>query len=158
MKRVIDMTKLERKHYLKHYQGGFAMVLNEGIAVTGQIDEVDMEDGSVLINCGERSQWVEGEIVTPSLKQWKDLTEHDVHAIIDNCFFNGKKLNAQDIIQIIFRSAHVSVHMNDDYHLSPIHIQYSWSIATQSGVAIDNIGSIIFLLCELGFDVTGQFK
>lgn len=156
MKSVLDMTKLERKHYLKRYVGGFAMVLDAGQMVTGELEQVDMEDGSVLIKCGERSQWIDGEKVTPSLKQWKDLTDEDIQTIIENVTFHGKRCSAGDIVRIARRFDRIIVHMNDDYLFSPFFIFQNWSIVA-GGVPIDNIGQIIFLLCELGYDVTGIF-
>lgn len=151
------MTKLERKHYLKRYVGGFAMVLDEGLLVTGEIEQVDMEDGSVLIKCGERSQWIDGEKVTPSLKQWKNLSNLDIQTIIANITFHGKPVSG-DIMEIIRCEEHVSVHLYGDYRRSPIHIHRGWSITSTNGEPIDNAGQIIFLLCELGYDVTGIFQ
>jgi hypothetical protein len=151
---TIEMEKLERKHYLKHYQGGFGMVLQDGIAVTGQIEEVDMEDGSILIHSGERSQWVEGNSVTPSLKHAKDITLDDLSTVVNNLIFYGRKLDIRKW-DLVYRkySDRIEVDVNVPTLFTTVIIYNNWSIVTSHNVLPDNIGSIIFLLCELGYNV-----
>lgn len=155
---VVDMEKLERKHFLKHYQGGSAMVLQEGLSIVGQIDDVDMEDGSVRITSGERSQWVPGEIVTPALKQWKDITDEHLHVIFSNAKFENKQyiIDGLEIIRtnsyVGFISDKFSLYLGADWN--PFLVQHD----INKRISCSNIGTIIFLLCELGYDVTGAFR
>lgn len=161
---LVEMEKLERKHYLKHYLGGFAMVLREGLSVTGQIEEVDIEDGSVLIHAGERSQWVDGESVSPSLKQWKDMGFTELECLFNNLDWSDNlpfQLDIEDyemvrldrVIELRHRSAEHVIYIND-----------AWAIycmipgRADTLITIKNVGTIIFLLCEMGYDVTGAFN
>lgn len=151
------MAKLERKHFLKHYQGGFAMVLDHGQTVTGQLEQVDMEDGSVLIKSGERSQWVDGEKVTPSLKKWKDVTDQDIRTIFEHARFHGKYFDLTDFK--IVRTDSFIGYSSDEYFL---YLTAGWNIysvrrSNSQMTIVGNIGTIIFLLTELGYDVTGMF-
>ncbi len=159
----IIMEKLERKHYLKHYLGGPAMVLSPEENRTGQIEEIDMEDGSTLIKSGIESHWVEPDHVTPSLKQFKDLSTEDIHCIIQHLDFGSIKISESEIMKInkMDNGGVIIYFMRGDY----IVISDNWAIFLKTHretfdqtIMPFNTGTIIFLLCELGYDVTGLFK
>lgn len=156
---VINMDQLQRIHYLKHYLGGPAMILREQQTITGQIEQVDIEDQSVLVKSGDRSQWVEGPHVSPSIKKFKDLSTEHIHCIVDHLIFHGKRMSSSEILSIgesQNRSFGISVLLTDN---RVIWISQHWSIIGMDNIGRtpDNIGTVIFLLCELGYDVTGIF-
>lgn len=164
---VINMEKLERKHYLKHYLGGPTMILSSEQNIMGKMEQVDMEDGSVSIQAGEKSTWVDGDNVTPVIKSQDKITDDDIKILINNLLigygddyeeedsFPDVKLDSNDIDKIKFyKNKGVIVTMNNG---NMIRIRSNWRIESNWGF-VQNIGTIIFLLCEMGFDVTGQFN
>lgn len=152
---VIDMDKLKRVHYLKHYLGRSAIVLDEHTQVHGEIENVDIEDDSVLIKSGERSTWFDADRVSPALKKFRDLTHEDIETIFRHTKFRGaypilsemKLVRCGDLVG--YYSEDVSYYISQD-----------WSVWKSTGplnfIQPDNIGTIILLLCEMGFDVTGN--
>jgi hypothetical protein len=161
---LLEMDKLERKHYLKHYLGGFAMVSNGHAVVTGQLEDIQMEDGSVLMKSGERSQWVDGEDVTPSVKTLKDMYSdfNDLKILIDNIIIDGKSLcsNNVNFTKVSYNGEihRLFIPYDKDENSNILIVTGDWKIYTVHRELPDNIGTIIFLLCELGYDVTGIFK
>ena len=137
------------------------MVLGED-SFTGQIEQIDMEDGSVLLKSGEISRWFPGELVTPSVKSFADFVcnKEDIATVVDNVKFSGSSLNIQssNIIDILpfLRDGFVWIEL---YGVNLI-IDSNWIISLGSNRERhpDNTAEIMFLLCELGYDVTGHFK
>lgn len=159
--RVINMDALSRKHYLKHYQGSFGMSLQEGQAMTGQIESIDMEDGTVAFNNAGITHYVDGSHVTPSLKQFKDLTTEDINNIFQNLKWSAAISVANDFSEWQISHDIDKIILRRIGTAREIIITREWSIIYRWGYDIHypkNIGSIIFLLCEMGFDVTGIFK
>lgn len=164
---TVKMDKLERHHYLKHYLGGPAFIADENKVATGQIEQVDLEDGSVLIKSGTESHWYDGKIVSPSLKHFRNLTTEDIHCIVDHLMFGGKRLSESEIVTITCGHHNawepngcweygVFIHLLND---RIIWITRNWAVNGLKNLGTpDNIGQIIFLLCEMGFDVTGVFN
>lgn len=163
---VINMKKLERRHYLKHYLGGFAMALNEHQSKTGQIEQVDMEDGSVLIKCGTQSHWFDDGQVTPSLKSFADFVSNpdDIASVLNNLTFYGGERPETHVNINFFQNYDTYILFKSDpgsRFQADLLIYEKWSIYLNRGGRLacpDNIASIIFLLCELGYDVTGTFS
>lgn len=153
--KTLDMKKLDRKHYLKHYQGSFGMALRDGRTLTGQIESVDIEDGTVSLRSGEASHFIDGDEITVSLKKFKDLSDTDIQIIVDNIVIDSVRQKADDI-DIIDRETIgcVNILMKDKV----IFITDQWYIHTKRVDYIDNIGTIILLLCELGYNVTDNLK
>ena len=165
----IRMDQLERVHFLKHYLGGPALVSDENNISTGQIEQVELEDSSVLIKAGNESHWYDSKIVSPSLKKFKSLSREDIICIVDHLIFNGRKISESEILKIMCvhgtewpdngptcwqHGAFVQLLNNDTMWITK-----NWSIIGMRGLhsTPDNIGTIIFLLCELGYDVTNTF-
>jgi len=154
---TIQMEKLSRWTFLKHYIGAFAMVLGEEHNQTGQIENVDMEDSGVQIKSGERSQWVDGDMVTPALRSFSSLTEQHLADIIAHLRFGGKGLG--EPLNVIPSEKQIML----GYDGSVVFITKNWSIyrMKNDGEMLDfpdNIGTIIFLLCELGYKVSDDLK
>jgi len=156
---IIEMDKLEKKHYLKHYLGGPAMVLAPDYHQTGQLESLDLEDGSVCIKSGEKSSWSDDEHVTPSLKRFIELSLEDLKCIINNLRVNGQKLNSSLIVSInpLPKGFHVQLSNGFTILIDPY-----WNIYVHAGednlpLCVQNPGIIFFLLCEMGYDVTNYF-
>lgn len=152
---TIEMQKIGKVHFLKHYLGGPAMVLDQIQNVTGQIENVEIEDGSVLIKSGMESHWYDCARVSPSLKSFKQITSEDLHTIIDHLKFGGQKMFSNEILSCDGDNFGILIILTGDRQ---IWITPNWSIVglQNIGRTPDNIGTIIFLLCELGYDVIGQ--
>lgn len=163
---TVNMKTLERKHFLKHYLGGFAMVLGED-SFTGQIEQIDMEDGSVLLKSGEISRWFPGELVTPSVKSFADFVcnKEDIATVIDHLKFkrfDGSYLNIQSSNILHIHSAIGDSFVFVELLTCDIVIDKNWIVSLgtnrEAQKQPDNATEIVFLLCELGYDVTGYFK
>lgn len=160
------MARLERKHYLKHYLGGAAIVMDNDEVVTGQIEQVEMEDGSALIKSGVKSHWYDGKTVSPQLKKFKNLTVDDINCIVEHLIFGSIKLSIDEIISVTCPHGTewapngcykygIFVTLTSD---RMIWITPHWAINGLKNLGCpDNMGTIIFLLCEMGYDVTGTF-
>lgn len=165
---TIDMDKLDRAHYLKHYIGAPVLVSDENHMVSGQLEQIEFEDGSALVKSGNESHWYDGKIVSPSLKQFKNLTTEDIHCIVDHMVFQKVAISESEIISI--NCQHGSpllpggcwLEMGIFIHLTNhriIWVTPNWVISGLKNLGcIDNIGTIIFLLCEMGYDVIGLNK
>jgi hypothetical protein len=173
---AIDMEKLERKHYLKHYLGGPAMVMAKGVHISGELEEIDLEDGSVSIKSGEESHWVDGDMVKPMIKSLDDLSDEDIKTICENVVINEDKIGSEikainkDYFRsfkgngtkpFIYRITFINgkyLYITNALHIYSVRIDVSDKGRETVKIPIDNIATIIFLLCELGYDVTGIFK
>lgn len=167
---TVDMHKLERHHILKHYWGGPAMALGEDAAAVGEIENIDIEDGSVCLKEGNESHWYDSHLVTASLSNFHSLTREHARCIAGHLIFKGEKIKEEDIVQISDVNgnewkpgtrtpwkAGVFIYLID--HRS-IWITSSWSVIGMTGFGCtpDNIGKIIFLCCQLGYDVGNDFN
>lgn len=154
---TIEMQNIGKVHFLKHYLGGPAMVLDEIQNVSGQMENIEIEDGSILIKSGEESHWFDSAKVSPSLKSFKQLTIEDIYTIVDHLRFSGKKMSSCEILSCDGDNFGIFITLTGDRQ---IWITTNWSIIglQNIGRTPDNIGIIIFLLCELGYDVMNQFE
>lgn len=153
---------------MKHYTGRPAVASDVNHAFVGQLEQVDLEDGSVSIKSGSESHWFDGGIVNPSLKKFKYLTTDDILEIVDEMIFNGRKISWKEVSKIStaagveWESETVEAEFGVYIYLidnSVIHITNTWSVIGLKGFdcPVDNIGKIIFFICELDYDVTGDF-
>ncbi len=153
------------KKYLKHYLGCSAFAMDEHHASVGQIENIDLESDSVCIKTGEESHWFESSIVDASLKSFRQLEVNDILRLVDSLVFKGcGKVDFRDVISVqsIDNNDWISdndkwkdgvwIRMNDG---SVIVIAPNWHIVrVHNGESfVENIGDVIFLLCDMGFEV-----
>ena len=154
----IDMKKLSRINYLKHYIGKDCIVVNPSNLMSGIIEQLDVEDDSVLIQSGEKSTWVEAEYVKPRCKSFSDIDNEDLEIIVNNIVVNNV-IQSFENFTVSQRTNHFIMLHSEKFNIS---IKSNWGIlctGVEGSIAspIDNTGQIIMLLCEMNYDVTGMF-
>lgn len=154
------MKKLSRIHYLKHYLGGKVLVMDPTHFGNGMIENIDLEDNSVLIKQGEKSHWISPDQVTLPLKRFGDIDQDTIDTLLSNVLFQnhkidigGMKMMKRDISFIEFSNGKFRMVLTDQWIIR----FYIPHLSDEIPFYPTNMPAIIFLLCELGFDVCGIF-
>lgn len=170
------MDTLKRTDYLRHYLGAPAIANLEGKLFKGTIEAIDLEDSTVdfsyeclsdeLTN-DKLHRCLDPEHVEINLKKWCDLTLDDVKAIIPHIRYRNQPVTYDSLEVYVYEKNYIMglKLTGGTAKEEEIRIAFlaSWQVVMRTQLTytfelIDNYPEILFLLCKMGFDVTGHFS
>lgn len=161
---VKDRESISKSDYLKHYLGKTVIASDSDHVTIGELEHVDEEEDVCLIKSGEESHWFDTRIVNLSLKSFKDVTAEHIITIVGEMRFSKERINPCKIVSIQsvdceewnpkckYWYGGVTIRMLDG---PAITIQQNWMIK-KGDEPVSNIGKLMFLICKLGYDITGE--
>lgn len=161
------ITHVKRLDYMIHHIGAPATITENGKVINGRIDGVDTEDDTIAFVFGvlddQYTRFMAPENVQMNLKYFADLTAADLISLVAASKVIGKPLEylkfqfATPMEKTYHRMQRQDVGRNFNFTVYP-----NWTILChydgQMPFPIDNYPEVVFLLCKMGYDVTGYFK
>ena len=149
---------LNKIDYLKHYIGCECSIEDPSNLKSGVIYEVSNFTQKVLIK-KDTKKWVDARFVKPKLKTFSDLDQDDLNSLLNNIIVNTVKQKASDF-NVHQRTENFILLHSEKFNIS---IRRDWGMlltGVDGSIAstIDNTATIVFLLCEMKYDVADMFQ